>query len=145
MAEKKYAKYFVLSDKPGLEFPAFRPEVNPDLFRKIVHLDADVVSDSEFYSEAMWIVPGDEFNDGVTQIESHSHDWGEFIAFYGYNYDDIHDLGAEIEFTIDGKTHQITESFASFIPAGVEHGPLIIRNVRRPVIHFSAGPTKRYK
>jgi hypothetical protein len=145
MAEKKNAKYFVMSDKPNLEFPAFRPKVNSDLFRKIVHLDADVVPDSEFYSEAMWIVPGDEFKEGVTQVEAHSHTWGEFIGFYGYNYDDIHDLGAEIEFTIDGETHHITESFASFIPAGIEHGPLIIRNVVRPIMHFMAGTTKKYE
>lgn len=145
MTKKKYAEYFVLSDKPNLENPVFRPKMDPDLFRKIVHLDSDVVPEAEFYSEAMWIMPGDEFREGITQIEAHTHSWGELIAFYGLNYENIHDLGAEIEFTIDGETHVITESFASFIPAGVEHGPLIIRKVRRPIMHFTAGPTKKYE
>jgi hypothetical protein len=145
MAEKKNAKYFIMADKPNLTYPSYRPKLDPKLFRKIAHLDVDVVDDTDFYSEAMWIVPGDAFNKGVTHVEAHSHSWGELIGFYGYNYDNIYDLGAEIEFTIDGKTYNITESFASFIPAGIEHGPLIIKNVKQPIMHFTAGPTLRYE
>ena len=145
MAEKKHAKYFVYSDKPNLVYPSYRPEPDPKLFRKIVYLDADVVDETDFYSEAMWIVPGEAFNEGVTHIEAHTHTWGEFIGFYGYNYENIYDLGADIEFTIDGKTYNINESFASFIPAEIEHGPLIIKNVTQPIMHFTAGPTLRYE
>lgn len=145
MAEKKNAKYFIMGDKPNLTYPSYRPKMDPKLFRKIAHLDVDVVDDTDFYSEAMWIMPGEEFKEGITQFESHTHTWGEFLGFYAYNYDNIYDLGAEIEFTIDGKTYNITESFASFIPAGVQHGPLIIKNVKQPVMHFTAGPTLRYE
>ena len=145
MAEKKNAKYFIFEDKPNLTYPSYRPVMDPKLFRRIGHLDVDVVDDTDFYSEAMWIMPGDEFKEGVIQFESHTHDWGIMLGYYGYNYDDIYNLGAEIEFTIDGKTYNITESFASFIPAGIEHGPLIIRNVTQPIIHFSAGPSLRYE
>jgi hypothetical protein len=145
MSEKKNAKYFIMADKPGIKYPSFRPVMDPKLFKRIAHLDADVVPDTDFYSEAMWIVPGDEFTKGVRKVEAHKHAWGEMIGFYGYNYDNIYDLGAEIEFTIDGKTYNITESFASFIPAGIEHGPLIIKNVKRPIMHFTAGPTKKYE
>ena len=145
MAEKTHAKYFVWADKPNLTYPSYRPVMDPKLFRKIVHLDADVVDNTDFYSEAMWIMPGDAFNNGVTYVEAHTHNWGEFLGFYGYNYDNIYDLGAEIEFTIDGKIYNITESFASFMPAGIEHGPLIIKNVTQPIMHFTAGPTLRYE
>jgi hypothetical protein len=91
----------------------------------------------------MWIVPGSK--EDITQVDSHTHTWGELIGFFGYNYDDIQDLGAEIEFTIDNQTYNITKSFCAFIPPGVQHGPLIIRNVKRPVMHFTAGPTARYE
>ncbi len=145
MTGKKYEKLFVMVDKPNVTYPSFRPKMDTKLFRRIAHLDGDVVPEADFYSEAMWIVPGKEFNKGVTKVEAHKHSWGELIGFYGYNYDNICDLGAEIEFTIDGKTYNITESFASYIPAGIEHGPLIIKKVNQPIMHFTAGPTLRYK
>lgn len=145
MAERKYEKNFVISDKPNLVLPSFRPKLDPKLFRKIVHMDAEVTPGAEFYSESSWIVPGDEFKEAVTMATPHKHDWDEMIGFYGYNYDDIHSLGGEIEFTIDGETHIITKSFTSYIPAGIEHGPLIIRNVQYPIVYFVAGPTDKYK
>jgi hypothetical protein len=67
------------------------------------------------------------------------------IGFFGFNYDDIQGLGAEIEITIDNQTHKVTKSFASFVPAGVQHGPIIIRNVKRPIFHFIAADTDRYE
>ena len=143
MAEKKNAQYFVTSDKPDLKVPAYRIETNPEQIKKIVHLDADTVPGSEFYSEAMWILPGPEKE--IKRVEAHSHQWSEFIGFFGFDYDDIQDLGAEIEYTIDNETHIITKSFAAFIPAGVPHGPLIIRNIRKPIMCFTGGDCKKYE
>jgi hypothetical protein len=145
MDEKKNAKYIVTSDKPNLKLPAYRLKMDPKFVKKFVHVDADTVPGAEFYSEAMWILPGDKSPKGMTQVNSHTHTWGELIGFFGFNYDDIQDLGAEIEFTVDNEKHIITKSFAAFIPAGIQHGPLIIRNVKRPVFHFMSGPTRRYE
>jgi hypothetical protein len=91
----------------------------------------------------MWILPGSA--KPLTQYDSHTHSWGELIGFFGFNYDDIQDLGAEIEFTVDNEKKIITKSFAAFVPAGIQHGPLIIRNVVRPIFHFMSGPTQKYK
>jgi hypothetical protein len=143
MAEKRNAKYFLTADKPGLELPPYRYEMDPEFVKRITHLDAETVPGAEFYSEAMWILPGNEVS--MTQMDSHTHAWDEFIGFFGFNYDDIQDLGGEIEFTVDEEKHIITKSFGAFIPAGVQHGPLIIRNVQRPIMHFMAGPTKMYE
>jgi hypothetical protein len=146
MAEKKRnAKYFLTADKTGLKLPPFRKLMDPEAVKRIVHLDAETVPGAEFYSEAMWILPGEKSAKGIKHFDSHTHDWDELIGFFGFNYDDIQDLGAEIEFTVDNEKHIITESFGAFIPAGVQHGPLIIRNVRLPVMHFMAGPTKMYE
>ena len=143
MAEWKYEKNFVTMDKANLNLPSYRH--NYDFVKRITHIDADTVPDAKFYNECMWIVPDDTTREGKVLADAHKHDWGQYLGFYVYNYDDIHDLGAEIEFTIDGETHKITESFSAFIPAGIEHGPLIVRNVTKPIFHFSAGSTEVYE
>jgi hypothetical protein len=143
MAAKRLAKNILTVDKKDAKYPAYRHKMDPQFVKRIVQLDADTVPGAKFYSEAMWIVPGSK--EDITQVDSHTHTWGELIGFFGYNYDDIQDLGAEIEFTIDNQTYNITKSFCAFIPPGVQHGPLIIRNVKRPVMHFTAGPTARYE
>jgi hypothetical protein len=143
MAEKKNARYFLTADKPGLKLPPFRHTMDPGFVKRVTHLDAETVPGAEFYSEAMWILPGS--SESITHMDSHTHTWDEFIGFFGFNYEDIRDLGAEIEFTVDNEKHIITRSFGAFIPAGVQHGPLVIRKVRRPIMHFMAGPTKKYE
>jgi len=143
MAEKRNAKYFITADKPNLKLPSYRLPVNPDFVKRILHVDADTVPGAEFYTEAKWILPGSK--DEIRQVDSHTHPFGELIGFFGFNYDDIQDLGAEIEFTVDNETYKITKSFAAFVPAGIQHGPLIIRNVVRPIFHFAAGDCKIYE
>ncbi|MCK4274176.1 MAG: hypothetical protein KAW90_04740 [Dehalococcoidales bacterium] len=143
MAEKKNAKYVVDYDKPFGELPAHRLKMDPKFIKRIVHVGPDTVPDAEFYSEAKWILPGSK--EEIREVESHTHSFGELIGCFGFNYDDIQDLGAEIEFTVDNKTYKITKSFASFVPAGVQHGPLIIRNVKRPIFHFIAATTPKYE
>lgn len=145
MAERKYEKCFVTADKADFKQPDYRPNQDPNLFRRFNHLDADVCPGADFCSEAMWIVPDAAFDEGVVKAEAHTHDYDQMIGYYGYNYDDIHDLGAEIEITIDGETHVVTKSFTAFIPAGVEHGPVIVRKVRYPVMHFIASPSENIK
>ena len=143
MAEQKYAKYFITADKPDLKLPEYRH--NYDFIKRVTHIDADTVPGAKFYNESMWITPTDTSKGEKVLADSHTHDWGQFLCFYVYNYDDIHDLGAEVEFTIDGEKHVITESFSSFIPAGIQHGPLIIRNVTKPIFVFSSGSTEYYE
>ena len=145
MAENKNAKYFLMADKADLTYPPFRVPEDPKFVKRLAQLDKDTVDDAEFYSEAKWIVPGDTSPDGMKMSESHTHEFSEFIGFFGYNYENIRDLGAEIEFTVDNEKHIITESFAAFIPAGVQHGPLVIRNVRTPIFCFTGGDTDTYK
>jgi hypothetical protein len=143
MAKLKYEKYFITKDKPRLKLPKYRH--NYDFIKRITYIDADTVPGAKFYNECMWILPGDKSKEGKVLADSHTHKFGQHLAFYVYDYNDIHDLGAEIEFTIDGEKHIIKESFSAFIPAGVQHGPLIIRNVTKPIFHFSSGATGKYE
>jgi hypothetical protein len=143
MAKQKNAKYVVDYDKPNPKFPPYRVKVDPKFVKRVVQVDADTVPGAEFYSEAKWILPGSKAE--IKLCESHTHTFGELLGFFGFNYDDIQDLGAEIEITIDNEKQVVTKSFTAFVPAGIQHGPVIIRNVVRPIFHVSAGPTKLYK
>jgi len=149
MAEK-YRDYFIFNDKKELKLPSYRHDINSPFVKRMTHIDKDTVKGATFYNETMWILPGfgqDPVPAGQKGNfwEEHVNDFGVLTCFYGFNYDNILDLGAEIEFWIDGKKYNISESFTSFIPAGIKHGPLTIRNVQRPVVHFLACDTAAYK
>jgi hypothetical protein len=150
MAEQKYLKNFIFCDKKGLKLPAYRMPVDPRYFKRITVVDKDVIPEGKFYCETNWILPGfgsQPLPPGKkgNYWEEHTHKFGELMCFYGFNYDNIMDLGAEIEYWIEGKKYIIKESFSSFIPAGVRHGPLSIRNVVRPIVHFIACDSPEYK
>ncbi len=148
MSEKKYSKYFIFDDKKDLKLPSYRLNTDSEKIIRMTHVDADTIEGATFYNEMMWILPGFGENytgDNPNFKEEHTHEFGELMCFYGLNYDDIMDLGAEIEFTVDGETYTITESFTAFIPPGVKHGPLTVKNVTRPIAHMIACDTGMYK
>src|SRR3989304_9087316 len=113
MARQKNAKYVVTSFKPDPRLPSYRHKMDPRFVKKVTNVDAETVPGAEFYSETIWILPGDESKKGMLEMDSHTHTWGELIGFFGLNYDDIQDLGAEIEFTVDNEKHVIKIGRAS--------------------------------
>lgn len=150
MAEKKNAKYFIFQDKPNLKLPDYRHEVPSQFAHRMIYLDSEVVPDANFYVETVWFLPRQipQPKPGETYeaiAEPHTHSFDEFIAFFGTNPDDTHDLCGEVELWIDGEQHIIDKSFVAFIPAGLEHCPLYVRRVDRPIFHLTAAPTKTYE
>jgi hypothetical protein len=143
--EKKNAKNMLTVSKADPAFPAYRHDQHSKYVKRALQLDAETVPGAEFYSEANWIVPGDTSKEGMLLFDSHTHKFGELISFCGYDYEDIQDLGAEIEFTVDNQKHIITKSFAAFVPAGVQHGPLVVRNVRKPIFQMIAADAPMYE
>ena len=139
----KNAKYGVDKPKANAKYPPYRVKNDPKIVKPIVQVDADTVPGAEFYAETKWIVPGDKKE--IKLCESHTHNFNEVLGFFGFNYDNIQDLGAEIEITIDNEKNIVDRSFSACIPAGVQHGPVIIRNIKRPVFHVSSGKTSGYK
>jgi hypothetical protein len=140
MAEQKNAKYFIFQDKPNLKPPEYQHPTDPKYTRRLAYIDEETVPGAEFGCETMWLLPGEESEAGQKMMDAHTNAFGVFIGFFSYNYDNIRDLGAEIELWIDGEKHIITNSFAAFIPAGLEHGPMTIRNIKRPIFHFTSSP-----
>jgi hypothetical protein len=143
MHQGRNAKYVVDFPKTNIKDPPFRIQNDPKIVKPVVRVDADTVPDSEFYSEAKWIVPGSQKE--IKLCESHTHEYNEVLGFFGFNYDNIQDLGAEIEITIDNEKNIVDRSFSACIPAGVQHGPLIIRNVQRPIMYIYSAKVGQYK
>jgi len=76
----------------------------------------------------------------VTQ--PHSHDYTEYMVFYGTNPDDISDLGGVVEFSIgenedDMTCYRIEKSTIFCMKPGVWHNPMVfaeIRDKRYPIV-----------
>jgi hypothetical protein len=113
--------------------------------QRVLSLDGEVI-EGAFYMETAWFLPGDwpKFKSEEGTLKPHTHEYDEAIAYLGTSKEDPHDLGGEIELWIDGKRNIIDKSFVAFLPAGVEHGPLTITKIDKPILHFDVGMGKKY-
>jgi len=143
-------RQFVFHYKKNLVHPEYRGNLadEPGRHEHITYLDSEVVPGAHFYVEASWFgtAPRKKPVDGKepTGPQPHVHPFPELITFFGTNPDDVSDLGAEVELWIDGVQHIITRSFVAYIPGNVVHCPLMTRNMKRRIFHFTAGPGKMY-
>jgi hypothetical protein len=102
-----------------------------DPIKRIIYMDDRIVPGS-FYVEAVWVVGS------VPRVHPlHHHDHDEIVGFVGSNMDDLTDLGAEIDFEVDGKITTITKTCFIYVPAGVKHGGLCFRKIDRPVFQIA--------
>jgi len=76
--------------------------------------------------------------------EPHAHDFPEMLCFIGGNPLDVTDLGAEVEFTLGGEKHLIDTAAIVSIPSNVKHCPVIIKNVKRPIVFLEISLTREY-
>jgi hypothetical protein len=77
--------------------------------------------------------------------EPHSHPFPELLCFIGGDAENINDFGAEIEFTIGGETHLITTPTVVSIPGNVEHCPIKITKVKKPIVFLEVSLTRIWK
>jgi hypothetical protein len=141
-------KYFVTELKDVVEGAPWSPDYTDNEARRVLSLDGDVIKGA-FYMETAWFLPGDwprktgSLKDRT--IGAHTHNYDEVVAWVGTDPDDRYNLNGEIEIWIDGKQNIIDRSFLAFIPAGVEHGPINMRRIDKPMFHFTAGMGKKYR
>jgi hypothetical protein len=141
MEEVKHSKYIVTEPKQNIYVPPWAGSLSPDTSTRVMYLDNEVI-EGAFYVECCWFWPTDK--EDKSSPEPHKHDFDEVLAFYGTNWDDPKDLGAEIELWIDGEKNVMNQSFVAFIPAGIVHCPLKFLKITRPVFHFATGQGKSY-
>lgn len=148
MAEMKTSKYIVLTDiKKEIKMPAHRRPAETvmdgrdGMPTRVMWLDNNIVPGA-FYTEAVWVWPHCAAEQNTAP--PHTHSFAEIITFFGTNFDDPHDLGGEVELWLEDDKHVMTKSFLAFVPAGMKHGPLIVRRVDRPMFHYTAGVGTEY-
>ena len=136
---KQYENLFVTQDKPGYQYPAYL-HPDPKTTRRMAYIDEVTVQGAEFGAENLWLLPGGPAEYALMDANTQPYD--RFFGIYAFNYDNIRDLCAELEVHIGGEKHIVKKSGAIFIPAGLEVGPMIFRNITKPIfftIEFPCG------
>ena len=141
MVKFQQGKYIITEPKPNITVPPWAGSLSPETSTRLMYLDSEYV-EGAFYVECCWFWPTDK--EDKASPDPHKHDFNEVLAFYGTNWDDPKDLGAEIELWIDGEKNLMNQSFVAFIPAGTVHCPLRFLKVTRPVFHFATGQGQSY-
>src|SRR4030043_1531986 len=130
MHESKYGKYVVTE----LKTPNFPPEfvtAYKQFATRMLWMDSSVLPGA-FQMNCSWYLKSSTHG-----AEAHQHDVDEIIGFFSNDSKNPYDLGGEIELWLENEKFIITKSAMVFIPAGMNHCPLIIRRVDRPIFHFS--------
>lgn len=94
----------------------------------------NLIPGSNMYVEAGWIVGMPDPN---PHIAEHAHDYDEIVMHIGADPDDQEDLGAEIEFVVNGQPFLIDKTSSVFVPKGVKHGPLTWKRYSKPHIEMT--------
>ena len=117
-----------------------RPDeiVNWDIMRKIAWTEDSFMPGAPYF-EIMWFVGPRE-----PRPPSHTHTFDEIVGFIGSDPDNPKELCGIVKFKIEDEWYTFTKSVLFFIPAGMVHAPMVIEEVRRPLIHFSGGPNVSY-
>jgi uncharacterized RmlC-like cupin family protein len=97
----------------------------------------DIVKEGTSKIEYGWIMAdGVLLRDGGN-YGAHKHDYPEIFVFFGNNPNDSLFLGAEGEFWLgegaDTEKIKFDKACSFYVPAGVAHFPLFMRNVTSPV------------
>jgi hypothetical protein len=109
---------------------------------RLLWMDDTKVSGASFYMECLWAWNG-KTTSGTTE-EPHHHDFDEVIGFISTDPDHPHDLDARMEIILGDETHFLTKSCLVYIPAGMKHCPLTLREINRPLFWFTLAPINKY-
>ncbi len=142
------SKNLISGDRSSsLRLPSYRKKIRKGLISPITQLNSDILPASKINCETCWIFPesGTGVKEGLNFIDEHVHPFEQVIGFFGSDLNDIHKLHAEVELWVQGKPYKMNKSFCAVIPAGVKHGPLMVRNVKKPVFHYTAGNSGKYE
>jgi hypothetical protein len=75
------------------------------------------------------------------------HPFNELLVFVGYQNWDILQLGAEISIELgeEREEHVFDRPSVVVIPRGIPHGPVRVRKLDNPIVHYSIGLSPEYK
>jgi hypothetical protein len=143
MAETKYDKYFITDFNKPVNTNPWAPKYQPGDKTSLLFLDDSIIKNA-FYVECSWFWPAMTENKSLARdVKPHKHEYDEVLALIGSNTDNPKDLCGEVEFFMDGEKHIINQSTVVFLPAGIEHGPIRMVRIERPIFHFGCAMTKK--
>ena len=137
MTDSKYGKYVVTELKTP-DFPAEFVERYKEFANRILWMD-DKVVEGAFQMNCSWYL-----KPSTHGAEAHKHDVDEIIGFFGNDPKDPYNLHGEIEIWLEDQKFLITRTAMVFLPAGMNHCPLYIKRVDRPIFHFSTVTGSKY-
>ena len=140
MSKSKYAKYIIHGTLLDVKRPDYMRPPDPQYTRPMAYIDQTVIPDAEFGCDTRWLLPGDKSKAGQLIMDAHAVLHGTSIVVSSMYYDDITDLGAEVELWIGGEKHIINKDFGAYIPPNLEHGPLVIRNIQKQTFFMISHP-----
>jgi hypothetical protein len=75
------------------------------------------------------------------------HPYDECLVFAGTDNSDILYLGTEVSVELgeEQEEHVFSEPSVVLVPKGIPHGPVTIRNVDKPIVHYTIGLGPEYK
>ncbi len=131
-----------MADKYGKYF--FKNPVTPGKFcNRLVFFSREHPEVGEKDYSVLWNCITEPF---LMVNDPHSHDFDQFLHFYGADSRDITEFDAEVEMSIgeEGEKHIITEPTVLHIPKGTIHCPLNFKVVNKPVIFMNVALTPQY-
>jgi hypothetical protein len=129
MAKTKYGKFVVTQQEDHLYH---RPGDFPGVM--LVALNGNNVKEATMHFGSAWWsgpVPVKE------TYKPHYHDSNEIIGIFSGDINDPFNLGGEVDFWYEHEKHTLTKSTLLWVPKGLQHAPLLYRNVTRPLFTFS--------
>ena len=75
------------------------------------------------------------------------HPYDECLVFEGIDTSNILSLGAEVSIELgeERELHTFKDPSVVLIPKGTPHGPVTVKNITRPIVHYSIGLASKYK
>ncbi|HHT16441.1 MAG TPA: hypothetical protein GXZ77_01790 [Papillibacter sp.] len=132
-------------EKLVFEFPAEFNELT------VMGDSTSFIHSPQAYFRGATQIPGSKFNIGfqifikpfMLDRIPHYHEVDEYLIFLGGTFPNLFDFDAEIEFTlgkvgVDAEVIHITKPTIIRVPAGIEHCPLELKRVDKPVFFQAA-------
>ena len=94
-----------------------------------IYVSGELIPGCQAYIDFGWIPGLPPVN---PPIPEHSHDYEEIVLNIGNDPAAPEELGAELEFSIDGQPLTFNTTTAVYVPRGISHGPLTWKKLTRP-------------
>ena len=121
------SKYFALPGMAASDDVSLDPA---DAHVRSVRMDGSFFKGCMF-GEVCWITKP------FSRDSFFKHESDELLVFIGGDVGDHENLNAEIELWIENDKITLTTTSIVFVPAGAAHGRITVKNVKKPVFHYT--------